>query len=199
MRTGPRPGRRRPIWVEPGRVIRRRVLDLSLRPAGLGEAACIGVLGTQVFLDTYAPQGIRPLLAYEVLEHFSTDVIARALAQSATRFIVAELAGHLVGFAQLTQGTKPPHADAADAVELERLYVLERFTARGIGKRLLCECERWAASQRAPMLWLTAWVGNGRALAFYAAQGYADAGKTFYDFQGELYENRLFAKTLRPA
>ena len=46
------------------------------------------------------------------------------------------------------------------------------------------------------MLWLTAWIGNGRALAFYAAQGYGEAGKTLYDFQGELYENRLFVKGL---
>lgn len=33
----------------------------------------------------------------------------------------------------------------------------------------------------------------------YAPQGYGACGSTVYDFQGELFENRLFAKTLRPA
>ena len=168
--------------------------DLSLRLAVPGDTRCIGVLGTQIFLDTYAPQGVRPLIADEVLEHFSTNAIARLLAQPATVFIVAESAGHLIGFAQLTRGAKPPQGDAADAVELERLYVLERFTGRGVGKRLLRESESWAVSNDASMLWLTAWIGNRRALAFYAAQGYGEAGKTLYDFQGERYENRLLVK-----
>ena len=173
-------------------------VDLSLRLAVPGDARSLGVLGTQVFLDTYAPQGIRPLIADEVLEHFSTDAIERQLAQPRTIFIVAESAGHLIGFAQLTRSAKPPHSVAVDAIELERLYVLERFTGRGVGKRVLRESERWVASNGAPMLWLTAWIGNARALAFYAAQGYVDCGQTFYDFQGELYENRLFTKALTP-
>ena len=114
----------------------------DLRLAVAADARSIGVLGTQVFLDTYAPQGIRPLIADEVLEHFSTGAIAHLLAQPGTSFIVAETAGHLIGFAQLTRGAKPPHSEAVDAVELERLYVLERFTGRGVGKRLLRESER---------------------------------------------------------
>ena len=173
--------------------------DLSLRHATAVDARGLGVLGTQVFLDTYAPRGIRALIADEVLEHFSTDAMAHLLAQRATHFIVAESAGHLIGFAQLTRGAKPPHGEASDAVELARLHVLERFTRRGVGKRLLHDSERWAATHGAPLLWLTAWIGNARALAFYAALGYADSGRTFYDFQGELYENRVFAKTLTPA
>lgn len=173
-------------------------LDLLLCLAVAADARRLGVLGMQVFLDTYAAQGIRPLIADEALEHFSTDAIARLLLHPATTFIVAESAGHLVGFAQLTRGAKPPRCEVSDTVELERLYVLERFTGRGVGKRLLHEAERRAASNDASMLWLTAWIGNRRALAFYAAQGYADTGKTFYDFQGERCENRLFAKTLMP-
>lgn len=172
------------------------VADLSLRLAVPADARGLGVLGTQVFLDTYAPQGIRTLIADEVLEHFSTDAIARLLALPATVFIVAESAGHLIGFAQLTRGAKPPQGNAVDAVELARLYVLERFTGRGVGKRLLHESESRALSNDASMLWLTAWIGNRRGLAFYAAQGYADAGATVYDFQGERCENRLFVKRL---
>ena len=173
-------------------------LDLLLRRAVAADARSLGVLGTQVFLETYAPQGIRPLIADEVLEHFSTDAIARLLAQPATDFIVAESAGHLIGFAQLMRGAKPPHADATDAVELTRLHGLERFTGRSVGRRLLRESECSAASSGTPMLWLTAWIGNARAHAFHAAQGYAEAGRTFYDFQGELFENRVFAKALGP-
>jgi len=80
---------------------------------------------------------------------------------------------------------------------LRRLYVQERFTGHGIGKRLLLEAERFTASRGASLLWLTAWVGNPRALAFYPRQGYAEMGRTAYVFEAESYENRLFGKPLQ--
>ena len=55
------------------------------------------------------------------------------------------------------------------------------------------------AAQGAAVLWLTCWVGNARARAFYARQGYAELGSTDYAFEGERHENRVFAKTLQPA
>ena len=41
---------------------------VELRPADAADALCIGVLGMQVFLETYAPDGVRPDLAREVLQ-----------------------------------------------------------------------------------------------------------------------------------
>ena len=53
---------------------------VSLRIAVDADALCIGVLATQVFLDTYAPDGIRPSLAHVVLEHFSTEATTATVA-----------------------------------------------------------------------------------------------------------------------
>ena len=42
--------------------------ELSLRIATEADALCIGVLAMQVFLETYATEGIRPSIAREVLD-----------------------------------------------------------------------------------------------------------------------------------
>jgi ribosomal protein S18 acetylase RimI-like enzyme len=62
----------------------------------------------------------------------------------------------------------------------------------------LAWAEALAAREGASTLWLTAWVGNQRALAFYASQGYEQLGSTDHTFEGEVFENRLFAKALGP-
>ena len=80
--------------------------------------------------------------------------------------------------------------------ELLRLYVQEPFTGKHIGSLLLVEAERLAQEGGATVLWLTPWVHNTRALAFYAAQGYADHGRTEFRFEGESHENRLLARCL---
>ena len=44
---------------------------VRLRPARPDDALCLSVLTMQVFLDTYATEGIRPSLAREVLTSYA--------------------------------------------------------------------------------------------------------------------------------
>lgn len=170
--------------------------SITYRTADLTDALCIGVLGTQVFLDTYAPEGIRPALAREVLQNFSMPAIQAQMENPWTAFILAERAGHLIGFAQLTHGARHPQVAPERSTELNRLYVHERFTSRGVGRALLHAVEELAGRYGAAAVWLTAWVENKRAVGYYARRGYADVGESPYTFEGESYENRVFVKSL---
>ncbi len=170
--------------------------DLVLRPALAEDALCLSVLAMQVFLDTYATQGIRPALAREVLTAYSQSTFEAAIAEAETRLIVAEHKAHLVGFAQLTLGATQALAPAGHPAELLRLYVQEPFTGAQVGTRLLAQAERAAALAGASVLWLTPWVHNHRALAFYARRGYRDHGLTHFVFEGESHENRVLAKAI---
>lgn len=169
---------------------------LSYRLATADDALCIGALGTQVWLDTYATEGIRPALAQEVLDHFAPAAINATLTHPDVSVIVAERAGHLVGFAQIRNGVDNPKIPGDSSAELERLYVQERFAGKGIGSQLLACSEELVRELGASALWLTVWVGNARALAFYPRQNYEDAGVSSYCFNNETHENRLFLKRL---
>jgi GNAT superfamily N-acetyltransferase len=167
---------------------------LILRPAEHADALCLGVLGTQVFLDTYATAGIRPTIAREVQETFATAAFEAAIARADSRLCVAEVDGHLVGFAHVTLGVAHDLAPPGASAELLRLYVQEPFTGRRVGSALLARAEALAFEAGAQVLWLTPWVHNHRALAFYARRGYIDHGLTWFHFEGESHANRLLAK-----
>jgi hypothetical protein len=64
---------------------------------------------------------------------------------------------------------------------------------------LLAAAEQLAAASGASVLWLTPWVYNHRALAFYGRRGYADYGATVFTFEGESHESRVLAKQLERA
>ena len=168
----------------------------TLRLATPDDALCLGVLGLQVFLDTYATGGIRPTLAREVLAQFSTDAMRQLIARPNGWLCVAECDGHLVGFAQMGLGVPQQRVQAGHAAELERLYVQEPFTRQGIGSALIRRCEDDADAAGADALWLSPWVHNARALAFYAQHGYQDLGATWYAFEAERHENRVLVKPL---
>ncbi|NVZ20635.1 GNAT family N-acetyltransferase [Pseudomonas costantinii] len=169
---------------------------IIIRNAIPQDALCIGVLGMQVFLDTYATQGIRSSIANEALQAFAPESIAQLITQPGTALIVAELNNHLVGFAQITLNASHSMIEAPDVAELQRLYIQERFTGLGIGYQLLQAAEQRAALGGASLLWATVWVGNERALGFYPRRGYEELGAPTYTFQGETHGNRLFGKAL---
>ena len=174
----------------------RDITSIILRPACPDDALCLGVLATQVFLDTYATDGIRPAIAAEVRQAFSTEAIISLLARESTRVLVAEDAGHLVGFAQVTLGTAQACVPSAAPAELDRLYVQEPYTGRGLGRALLQAAEACASNAGATDLWLTPWVHNHRALRFYARCGYADCGMAWFHMHGEQHENRVLSRRL---
>ena len=170
--------------------------EVTLRPAVAADALCLGVLATQVFLDTYALTGVTEAVASEVRKAFSTEAFTKVLAATSTFITVAVQDGALVGFAQSTIGTAQSLAPHGMPAELDKLYVQEPFTNHGVGSRLLKNHEALAARRGAEVLWLSPWVGNHRALRFYTKHEYEDYGLVFFHMGPHKVENRVYAKRL---
>jgi len=176
--------------------VNTNTLEISVRPATEADALCLGVLATQVFLDTYAFTGITEAVASEVRDAFSTEAFCKILGSKSTFVSVAVKENALVGFAQTTIGTAQHLAPSGAPAELDRLYVQEPFTHIGLGSQLLRTHESLAAERGAAILWLAPWVGNVRALRFYAKHEYEDYGLVFFHMGQHKIENRVYAKRL---
>jgi ribosomal protein S18 acetylase RimI-like enzyme len=165
--------------------------DLSIRRGTHRDARCLSVLSTQVWLHTYATEGIRPAIARYVQEHLSPSALALQLERSEVLFLVAEIGGNLVGYASGESGVPCPlRADAL--AYLDKLYVSEHFHGEGVGRELLSRF-RAELAQRAgnDALWLTVNSRNRDARTFYERQGLTDIGTTYFDLYGEKHENRV--------
>ena len=171
---------------------------LVVRRATAKDASCLSVLASQVFLDTYATDGIDQDLANEVTSLLSVRAFVDRLARRGVELHIGERAGRMVGLLDLDFAAAGPDAMAA-GVEVARLYVQGPFQGRRIGRTLMAFAEQRAAAAGRPGVWLTAWAGNHRARAFYAALGYRDVGATPYVIEGKAYENRIFVKALPAA
>jgi diamine N-acetyltransferase len=165
--------------------------DLAVRFGAPADAACLAALGSQVWLHTYARSGIRPTIARYIHEHLSPAAFRHQLERSDAFTLVAEVEGHLVGYA-LSELGKACFARSPASTHLDKLYVQEYFVGTGIGRALLTEV-RAEASRRtgSSALWLTVNSQNQDARAFYARQGFIAIGATNFDLYGEQHENRI--------
>src|SRR5450830_1092606 len=114
----------------------------SLRRAHAGDASCLAVLANQVFLHTYATEGISQEIASYTLSQLTTEKYLAVINDPAAQLWVAESGANLIGFAIAKFGVPCP-ASSKSKVELETLYVQEHFVGRGIGKLLLQEAQTW--------------------------------------------------------
>lgn len=168
--------------------------SVTLRLATPRDAVRLSALSTEVWLDTYVTDGLRPSLTQEVERLFSLQAQIDTLGKVGTAILVAEQNNLIIGYAQLKYDARHARVPSHASVELEHLYVQKSLTQQGVGKLLLSRAEAMASSYGADTLWLTAWVRNTRALEFYTCRGYDDLGATLYCFDNEEHENRVFAK-----
>lgn len=172
-------------------------MTVILRLATPEDALSISVLAMQVFLDTYAADGMRADLAREALGMYDANALATTIAASPARITVAEHNAHLVGFTEVERSVTAslaPLPKLVDGLECHRLYIQRYFKGMGIGRQLLHNAELAAAQSHSPCVWLKAWIGNAAAIKFYEKMEYVDAGRTQYFFEGVGHENIIFYK-----
>ena len=119
---------------------------VTVRPAAAADAHTLAALAIQVWLDTYATDGVNDLLGRYVLSTFTPAAFAAWSESPDVALQVAHANGHLVGYALLQFGAAQPLAPGRDT-ELRTLYVQSPFRRSGVGSLLLREA-RSAAHAR---------------------------------------------------
>ncbi len=158
--------------------------ETLIRPAVQADAAALGALGRQTFIDTFVDGFAIPYPAGDLQAFldasFSADTIRTKLKEPGAAWWVAERDGELLAFANTGPNTLP-HPDARPShAELRRLYVSKAAQGLGLGTRLLTIALEWMEAHTDGPLWIGVWSGNLKAQKLYAAWGFSKAGEYQY-------------------
>ena len=155
-----------------------------IRPAVDADAAALGALGRETFIDTFVagfgiPYPAEDLAAF-LDASFNAGAIRAKLNEPGAAWWVAERDGELLAFANTGPNTLP-HPDARPShAELRRLYVAKRAQGLGLGTKLLAVALDWMETHTDGPLWIGVWSGNLKAQKLYAAWGFEKAGEYQY-------------------
>lgn len=158
--------------------------DATIRPARPDDAAALGVLGRQTFIDTFVTGFAIPYpeadLAAFLDSSFAEATIAAKLAEPGAAWWVAEREGALLAFANAGPNTLPHPEAQSSHMELRRLYVGRGAQGLGLGTRLLEVSLDWMEANTDGPLWIGVWSGNEKAQKLYTAHGFGKAGEYQY-------------------
>lgn len=170
-------------------------MEIEYRPAQAADLLKLSVLFKQVYIATYGVEGVSDEFANFITRQFSVERLEQLIARHPENLIVAVYKNNLVGVTEIEFDKKCP-VEGIVAPELNKLYILEWFCGKGIGRRLLEEAEQVVRAKGNDQLWLWVLDSNARAISFYSKHGYKDIGQASFRMEVNTYENRVMVKKL---
>ncbi|GAB2185578.1 N-acetyltransferase family protein [Roseibium sp. LAB1] len=158
--------------------------------ARTADINALAALSIEVWLDTYATDGIPDSYASHVLQAYAPQVFTAVLQSPDKHLIVCRNSVGLLGYLKLDLKARPVENGCGSA-EIETLYVRRHHQGRGVGTRLLEAASCLARDAGHSKLFLTVYEGNRKAIGFYEAQGMVTEGHWTFDFEGGSVPNLI--------
>ncbi len=159
-----------------------------IREVNKTDSLNLAALSIQVWLHTYASEGIRKEISSFVTKTFTEEYFNKLLNDQNYRILVFIKENHLIGY--ILANLESFWQDKSHGYEIDKLYVQEHFQGFGIGRQLLSEL----AARYGDTFWLSTWVHNEKAINFYKHLGFIDIGHTYFKLDNnEQHENRILS------
>lgn len=162
-----------------------------IRKARESDCLDLAALSLQVWLQTYATEGMRAQISRYALSTFTEGNFRDILNSASCEVWVCIENEHLVGF--ISVDMESTFRDETYGYEVTRLYVSDHFQGQGIGRQLLSE----AKTHHGESYWLSTWVNNHKAINFYRNLGLRVVGEINFELEGEFHKNYIFSNAER--
>lgn len=170
---------------------------LTIRRAGAEDADELAAFAARIFAETYGADNRPEDLAAHLRSAYGLPQQRREIADADYITLLAGAAGELAGFAQVRRQQPPSCVTGPSPVELYRFYVDTPWQGRGLAAQLMMAVQRAAAELGGETVWLSVWERNPRAVAFYAKQGFLDAGGAVFHVGTDPQNDRIMVKAVK--
>jgi len=148
--------------------------DILYRDATAADAALMARLGPETFTETFGHLYTPENLAAFLVNHSEANWRGE-LADPSFAVRLAEEDGAAIGFAKVGPPSLPFEV-AGPTAELRQLYVLKPWQGAGVASALMAWVLDEARRRGAAQLFLSVFIDNHRARAFYARYGFEAVG-----------------------
>ena len=147
-------------------------MKLSFRVCNIEDLDELVQISRVTFVDAFEKENNPEDFSNYLVKAFSIEKIKSELLDTNIQFYFTYLNDSLVGYFKLNEGEAQTESFKEDTLELERIYVLQHFQGKQIGKAMLYKAIAIAKAKKASFLWLGVWEKNKEAIKFYERYGF---------------------------
>ena len=169
---------------------------MDVRLAGKGDAELIAELSQQTFYDTFASQNTKEDMDKFMNEQFTKDVLMKEVGAEGNVFLIAFVNNEAAGYVRMREGEIRPELMNKPAIEIARIYAVNKMIGKGIGSVLMQKCIDIAKEKNKEVIWLGVFKKNKLAIDFYTKWGFEIFAEHSFLLGNDLQMDWLMKKTL---
>ena len=171
-------------------------MAIHIQVLSKGDFSLLSHLSRQSFQEAFEKDNDPDYFQQYLDRAFSPSQMKGELEDPNSFFFVARERGIAAGYVKLVKDKHPISFPMQRATELQRIYVLNRYQGKKIGKMLMEKALDVARSIPSELIWLGVWEHNPRAIKFYQSFGFVEFGTHGFPMGPEIQTDILMKKIL---
>ncbi|RYU92368.1 GNAT family N-acetyltransferase [Mucilaginibacter terrigena] len=151
-------------------------LPVQIKRVAASDAGTLLLLSRQTFYDAFLHRNKREDMDAYAATAFITSRFEQELNNPDSEFYYAMVDDAIAGYIKLNYRNAQTDLQDPNALEVERIYVLQQYQGQQIGKHLLNFAIQTATENNLKYIWLGVWDQNTRAISFYQRNGFIQFG-----------------------
>jgi len=170
--------------------------DIRIQEATKADAALIADLSRQTFYDSFAADNTKEDMDKFMNEQFTREGLMEEVGAAGNVFLLAYEGDEVVGYARMRQTPNPIKVKSEPAIEIARIYAVQKSIGKGVGSALMQWCIDFARQKNARVIWLGVWEKNYKAIAFYTKWGFEQFSEHVFMVGNDAQTDWLMKKEL---
>lgn len=150
--------------------------EVRLKRVSLSEVAQLQSIAQTTFLQAFGADNDPDDMQAYIREAFSLKQLKKELEHPESRFFFALYENQVIGYLKVNWGKAQTEYQLENALEIQRVYLLQDFHGKKIGQLLMDKALEIAREQKLSSIWLGVWEENKKALCLYEKYGFQVSG-----------------------
>lgn len=167
------------LWKKKFELDKRQTIHIQ--KLNLAQLPALKALSRQTFSDAFAKDNTPEDMQAYLNTAFNDEQLSAELSNPQSEFYFAKSDEKtLLGYLKINFGAAQTDLKNEEAMEVERIYVLEAFHGQKVGAKLLSYAIEKAKKRNKKYVWLGVWDKNEQAIAFYKKFGFEIVDTHFF-------------------
>ncbi|MYY76573.1 GNAT family N-acetyltransferase [Ligilactobacillus salivarius] len=153
-------------------------------------------IAKQTFTETFGSQNTAEDLAKFLNEEYDFDKLKAEVENPESFYYFYYFEDELAGYLKLNVGAAQTESDYPEALEIQRIYVLQKYQGKRIGLAMMQQALAIAEELKKSQVWLGVWENNFKAQAFYQKSGFKKVGSHDFILGDDRQTDHILLKTL---
>ncbi|WP_052131559.1 GNAT family N-acetyltransferase [Planococcus sp. CAU13] len=159
-------------------------MNIALEKCTLEKVQELQQISILTFTETFEEQNSPEHMQAYIDKAFNIPQLEKELANPSSRFFFVIVDRQIAGYLKVNTEDAQTEDMGAEALEVERIYISNKFQKLGLGRHLMQRALEAADELGKKKIWLGVWEHNDNAIAFYGKKGFVKTGEHSF-FMGD--------------